>query len=93
MLERTRKLMDRLSQLLTGVGTAIDEDLEEACKDAAKPPPGCQTLTLTADQLNHLLALQARQVAPGCQVKKVHYVMEPGQGLKAHIYYKKAGDG
>lgn len=64
------------------MGPAIDEDLEEAFKDEAKPPPGCQTLTLTADQLNHLLALQAQRASPGCRVKKVHYVMEPGQGQR-----------
>lgn len=93
MLEQTRKLMDRLSRLLTGVGTAIDQDLAAASKEATSPPPGCQTLVMTGDQLNHLLALQAQRSAPGCRVQKVRYVLEPGKGLKAYIYYRKAGDG
>jgi hypothetical protein len=95
MFERVNQLLGEISKLMSGVSKAVDEDLQEAAKNtpelepvAADIPPGCERFVLNTRQLKALLAMQASQVSSGCEVVKIKFVLDPGNGIEARIYFK-----
>ena len=95
-MKRLNKLMHKMGELMGSMSSAMQADMADLSAElqpgAAAVSPDvlkeCLVLTLTPVAINRAIKQSVQKSSPEREIVKIHYVMTPGAGLEAKVYYR-----